>query len=170
MTVQWIFVSALAVYAAATLRMTHHMKDVGGTETMPDLKFGFTPELLRELREHTWGEKGCEAYVKAASVDLFPYMESYTVILWSLATVACRDCSNPRKNLARLMAMIPICFDVVETFILRQTCLRDISDEWVQVGSVANQLKWLSFGSFLSIFLPLWFWTRRGSNNNIKAE
>jgi len=110
--------------------MTHYMKDVGGTETMPDLKFGFTAESLRELRREAWGEKGCQVYVNAAALDLFPYMESYIVIFWCLATIVCRNSSTQRKNLAKLMATVPFSFDVVETLILRQTCLSSVSDEW----------------------------------------
>mmetsp|Transcript_25504 Transcript_25504/g.48309 ORF Transcript_25504/g.48309 Transcript_25504/m.48309 type:complete len:172 (+) Transcript_25504:38-553(+) len=169
-TLKWTFVTALAVYIAATLRMTHHMKDFGGTETVPDLKFGFTADSLRELREHTWGEKGCEAYVKAASVDLLAYMEAYTAALWCLATIVSRNTSTQRKTLARLSATIPMCFDVIETLILRQTCLSDVSDKWVLVGSMANQMKWLTIGSFLAVFLPLWYCTRWRSDNNVKAE
>lgn len=165
-----IFVSAVVVYVGATLRMTYLMKDAGGSGTVPDLKFGFTADSLRELREHTWGEAGCQAYVKASSVDLFPYMEAYTVVLWCLAIVACRDRSTLTKTLAGLLASCPVCFDVTETWILRQTCLTEVSHDWVHVASVANQLKWLSLLGFLIIYLPLWYLARRGRDGGVKAD
>ena len=97
------------------------------------------------------------AAIKAATLDLFPYMEAYTAALWCLATVSTRNRSTRTKNLARILATLPICFDVVETLILRQTCLSEVSDRVVVVASIANQFKWVFFVGFLAIYLPLWF-------------
>mmetsp|Transcript_35749 Transcript_35749/g.86340 ORF Transcript_35749/g.86340 Transcript_35749/m.86340 type:complete len:172 (+) Transcript_35749:174-689(+) len=151
-----IFLVALVAYIAATIRMTQITAPYGGLEMMPDLRFGFTADSLRERRENSWGEQGCQAYVKAATLDLFPYMEAYTVALWCLATVSTRNNSTRTKNLARILATLPVCFDVVETLILRQTCLSDISDEVVAIASIANQFKWVFFVGFFAIYLPLW--------------
>ena len=151
------FLAAFVVYIAAMMRVKQIVEPYGGIEMMPDVQFGFTADSLRELREHSWGEQGCQAYVKAATLDLFPYMEAYTAALWCLATVSTRNRSTRTKNLARILATLPICFDVVETLILRQTCLSEVSDRVVVVASIANQFKWVFFVGFLVIYLPMWF-------------
>ena len=152
-----IFLVSVVVYVASMIRMKQIVEPYGGIGVMPDVQFGFTAESLRELRENILGDEGCQAYAKAATLDLFPYMEAYTVVLWCLATVSTtRKRSTTTKNLARILATLPICFDVVETVILRQSCLGDVSDEAVAVASIANQFKWVTFVGFLAIFLPLW--------------
>ena len=151
------FLVAVVVYVASMIRVKQIVEPYGGIGMMPDVQFGFTADSLRELRENSWGDEGCKAYVKVATLDLFPYMEAYTAVLWCLAIVSTRKRSTMTKNLARILATLPMCFDVVETLILRQTCLGEVSEETVAVASIANQFKWVTFVGFFVIYLPLWF-------------
>ena len=168
-TVKWAFILSFIVWVISTLYMVHLMKDAGGTKTMPDMKIGFTAEYLQDLRENVWGEEGCRAYVKANSIDLFPYMEAYTVMMWCFAIIFSEKESVSKKYFARVLATLPMCCDLVETLILRQTCLqREVSDHVVGMANFANQLKWISFILFFAILLPPWLGFRRGTN--IKSD
>jgi hypothetical protein len=120
-----------------------------GAGGVPDLMFGFSPQELRELYG-AWGEEGCAAYIKAATVDLFPYMESYTLVMGSLLVKGARR-MGWNDQIAALVVISIMMFDVVETLILRQGCVLPIapdylSDTTIRLASACNQLKWILFG------------------------
>jgi hypothetical protein len=146
-----MLVSAI-VYVLSSLMMMTNVSEIGppenGAADIPDLLFGFSPQELRGLYD-IWGEEGCAAYVKAANVDLFPFMESYTLAMGSLLVMGARR-MGWNDHIAALAAIIMM-FDVGETVIVRQGCVQGapdyLSDTAIQVASACNQLKWTLFGA-----------------------
>jgi hypothetical protein len=117
-----------------------------GAAGIPDLLFGFSTQELRELY-NIWGEEGCAAYIKANTIDLFPYMEAYTMILGSLLVMGARRMGW--NDQIGALAAITMMLDVGETVTLRQGCVQGppdyLSDSAVFFASVCNQIKWTLF-------------------------
>ena len=134
-------IGPIVLYALTVRRMSQLVD----TAEMPDLKFGFTPKEIHELMQEQWGKEGCEAYAAATMLDLFPYMESYTVTLGFLLILgAKRQNWDDRVALASAATMA---MDVGETVILRTACQVEepLADGWIQAASIFNQLKWVLF-------------------------
>jgi hypothetical protein len=126
-----------------------------GAGGIPDLRFGFSPKELREIYA-IWGEERCAAYVKSANVDLFPYMEAYTMIIGSLLVRGARR-MGWNDQIAALAAIIMIS-DVAETLVLREGCVHQghpdyLSDTTILFASACNQLKWILFGACFTVAL-----------------
>jgi hypothetical protein len=158
-----VVVISVVVYALS-LKMMITVSEIcleNGAAGIPDLLFGFSPQELRELYD-IWGEEGCAAYVKAAKVDLFPYMESYTLAMGSLLVMGARR-MGWNDQIAALAAIIMM-LDVGETVVLRQGCVESLqgaapdylSDTTILFASVCNQLKWILFGA-ASVTIALLF-------------
>lgn len=120
----------------------------------PDLRFGYTPDDI-----YTWmdiiGPKGRDLYQRMVRWDLFPYMESYALLL---ATILWKQChSSTKKNLS-LLAYLPFLAmfcDVIETAINGYALVSfpsRIDDKLMYLSSIGNQLKWIAFlAAILSI-------------------
>lgn len=121
----------------------HRMDQLVDTSEIPDLQFGFTPKEVHELMQKKWGEGGCQNYVDAAALDLFPYMESYAAILGAFLIMGARR-QNWDERVA-LLGIVTMIMDVGETVILRTACQVEVplSDVWIVIASVFNQLKWV---------------------------
>lgn len=140
------FIIPIVVYALSIQKMGQLVD----TNEIPDLQFGFTPHGMRQLMQEQWGPEGCQAYADASMMDLFPYMESYSVILGALLILgAARQKWDER--LAWIGAITWL-MDVGETVICRAACLRVVegasllADGWIQAASIFNQLKWVLCG------------------------
>ena len=174
-TLQVIFATAFMVWAWATWRMVYLMRNVkGGTRSMPDVWFGFTPAKLRQTcGDNVWGAPGRAAYLQAAAVDLFPYMQAYTVALWCCATILTRRQRLLSWRVAGyVLATVPVVFDVLETTNLRAIVQQDcqVSDEWIQFTSMVNQIKWSIILVFVIILVPQYYLTRRNGRHLDKEE
>ena len=164
-TLYLIFATAFITLLASGVGMVFIMKDVpGGTRTMPDAHFGFTPDALRHVCAVTWGAAGRQAYVQAANVDLFPFMQAYTVIFWCAATVLTRQGQGFWKGVGYTLGTLPLVFDTLETRNLRDIVQRDcqVSNDWMEFTSLMNQIKWSCVLLFWVILVPpFWLASRR---------
>jgi hypothetical protein len=136
----------LVVYALSIQRMSQLVD----TSEIPDLRFGFSPNELHMLMHDQWGPEGCQAYAAAAMMDLFPYMESYSVILGALLVMgAARQKWDER---VAWIGALTLLMDVGETLICRTASIRvvdeapPLTDGWIHAASIFNQLKWVMFG------------------------
>lgn len=77
------FLVLILTYGISLYFMQRAM-DPWSSAPIPDLSFGFTPSEIRNLMRNEWGEDGCRAYSFASLLDLFPYMESYGLVLGGL--------------------------------------------------------------------------------------
>ncbi|GFH52413.1 hypothetical protein CTEN210_08889 [Chaetoceros tenuissimus] len=120
----------------------------------PDLRFGYTPDDI-----YTWmdmiGPKGRDLYQRMVHWDLFPYMESYTLLL---ATILWRQCQSSTKKNLSLLAYLPFLVmfcDVIETAINGYALVSfpsRVDDKLMYLSSMGNQLKWITFlAAILSI-------------------
>ena len=121
---------------------------------IPDIMFGFTHEQIQLLMWHQWSSVDRQAYVWNACIDLFVYMESYTlglsVILYYLASR--RRGWNPET--VCLVSLPILLFDLVETTLMLQAArTRTVSVRHVAIASYANQLKWSSAGLVIILIL-----------------
>jgi hypothetical protein len=122
----------------------------------PDIRFGYTPDEL-----NAWygaiGQEGCKSYKQLAMVDIFPYMESYTLFFGGLLVKVARR-ANVSEQIA-LLAPLVMMLDVVETVIPAYGCFlypeERLSNQMIHVASFANQLKWVIFNSGLVLLVVL---------------
>jgi len=113
----------------------------------PDLRFGYTPDDI-----YTWmdmiGPKGRDLYQRMVRWDLFPYMESYTLLL---ATILWKQCQTSTKKNLYLLAYVPclaMFCDVIETAINGYALVSfpsQVDDKLMYLSSMGNQLKWITF-------------------------
>lgn len=122
--------------------------------TVPDLGFGFSPSSLKALHEEWNVTNGCQHYIEASSVDLFPYMECYALLLAAMLMNATRRQGwDERFSLLPLVTML---LDIGETVILQESCRRTqasgmLSDRVIQVGAWFNRAKWVSVGMIVPV-------------------
>ena len=135
---KWML-APVVVYGVASFLMSRFM----GDRIMPDLMFGFSPSQIHALHEEWYASDGCSAYIKASMVDLFPYMESYSLVVGTLLVMVCRRHSFDERW-ANLIWVV-MGFDVGETVILQQACRDVVSDDWLRFASICNQAKWTAF-------------------------
>jgi len=149
-TDSWATVTALATFSSAFLffiapRLQQSMnEELAGPP--PDLRFGYTVSELNEWYDGI-GKEGCEAYKKIAMIDLFPYMECYTLLLGGILVKASRKAgANP--EIALLMPVVMLC-DVVETIIPLYGCFlypeERLPTLLIHLSSAASRLKWTLF-------------------------
>lgn len=112
----------------------------------PDIRFfGYTVSELNSYYE-TLGEEGCQAYVKVADWDFFPYMFGYSILVGVFLLRASRQHAHP-EAVALLSPMIYTC-DLVETYVQKQGCLLfpiRLSEDVIQAGNYAVRTKWVLF-------------------------
>ena len=115
----------------------------------PDLRFGYTPEDIYAWMDMI-GPEGRDLYQKMVRWDLFPYMESYTVLL---ATILSRQCQSSNmkdlSTIAYLPFLVMFC-DVIETAINGYALVSfpsRVDDKLMYLSSVGNQLKWSTFSA-----------------------
>lgn len=142
----WFGVIA-TVWVLAQHRMVEIMKN--DALTIPDLQFGFSPSSLKALHEEWNVTNGCQNYIQAASVDLFPYMECYTLLLAAMLLQATRRQGWDERF--SLLPLVTLFLDIGETVILQESCRRTqdsetLSDMVIQAGALFNQAKWVSVG------------------------
>ena len=122
----------------------------------PDIRFGYSASELNVWYDAI-GIEGCKSYRQLAMLDIFPYMESYTLVLGALLVNVARRASVSEQ--IALLAPLTMMFDVIETLIPAYGCFlypdERLSTELIQVSSLANQLKWVIFGFSLILSVVL---------------
>jgi hypothetical protein len=120
--------------------------DHGEAGPPPDIRFGYTPDELNSWFDAI-GQEGCKSYKQLAMVDIFPYMESYTLFFGGLLVKVARRANVSEK--VALLAPLVMMLDVVETVIPAYGCFlypeERLSAKLIHVASFANQLKWIVF-------------------------
>jgi hypothetical protein len=130
--------------------------EIRANDTTPDLMFGYSAKRLNNLYE-VWGSDGREAYIKAANTHLFPYMETYAIILGSFLVVTAKRLGW-KEDIA-FLAVIAMLFDVCETLVQRygsQVYPEKLSENIIALGSLCCQAKWILVGT-CSILVTLSF-------------
>jgi len=125
----------------------------------PDLRFGFTSDELYDWFDAI-GDEGLAAYRNMYRFDLFPYMQLYAVSFGTLLYRLTKQ-SGSAVVPPRLALIFPVAawFDFFETLIPAraselyaavddrgQRRRQRVSENLVQVASLANQCKWVCFG------------------------
>jgi hypothetical protein len=121
--------------------------EIRANETTPDLMFGYSAKRLNNLYE-VWGRDGREAYIKAANTNLFPYMETYAIILGAFLVVTAKRLGW-KEDIA-FLAVIAMLFDVCETLVQRygsQVYPEKLSENTIALGSLCSQAKWILVGT-----------------------
>jgi hypothetical protein len=150
--------------------LTARCAQLAGT-SVPDLHFfGFAVDELRDMYR-AWGEEGCNAYYEAASIDLFPLMESYTLCLGSLLVLGARR-QGIKDRISMIALAVMIC-DVGETFILRSGCRNPpeyLSSSMIKLSSLCNILKWILLSASLGILSLLFLLKGKNSPKILPAR
>jgi hypothetical protein len=152
------FLALLATYLTALFCMVRLTDPyVTPTAPIPDLLFGFTPAQLQTIFRTEWGPAGCRAYGLAGWIEMCPYLPAYGLFTGGgLVRAAQRQGWSDRIALLGALIMLA---DVVETVLLQMaaqimppppTPTSDattsglvLSDGWINVASLCNQLKWI---------------------------
>ena len=144
-----VVVASAGIYFYSLHKALQGTKDfeerTGVKMDLPDIQFGFTPNQLREWYT-LWGEEGRQTYIETANIDLFPYMESYTICMGALLVMAARR-QGWKENLAHLITATLI-MDVGETTIVQHGAKFDpdyLSNTTIKIASFCNKLKWILF-------------------------
>ena len=155
-------VAAVVIYVLTSRKI---MQDVQvcsslAEDTVPDMMmYGYSENKLNSLYE-AWGNTGRDAYVRMANTDLFPVVESYTVVLGACLVVAGRRFRWKDDKVAYL-ALVTMALDVFETLVHRRGSLmypEKLSGLTIALGSLATQAKWLFFtGSMMLVALSFVF-------------
>lgn len=128
----------------AMSQMSEHvaaMKKYGGT---PDALFAYKPSQLQHWLESV-GVDGCSAYQKMAAWDLFPFMESYTLLLGGLLVQQAKI-SGVNEKIALIFPFVMIC-DVIETILPAKGCRNGkLTAVELSIASEANKFKWVCLG------------------------
>jgi hypothetical protein len=86
------------------------------------------------------------------STDLFPYMESYTLVLGSILVVASGRLGWDDK--VAYLALITMALDVCETLVQRRGVLAYPEQLWwwtIAMGKLCNMAKWACFTSSICV-------------------
>jgi hypothetical protein len=114
-----------------------------------DLQFAYSPQELATWIENA-GPEGCARYQQMASWDLFPYMESYALLLGALLLQQTRA-AGLSDTIAMIFPLVMI-MDIAETAIPAFGC-RIYPDKldsiFLNISSAANRYKWVAFGTGL---------------------
>jgi hypothetical protein len=132
---------------------------------LPDARAitGYTPSQLRSFYTKI-GVKGCEAYVQVADFDCYLYMPIYMVCLGTLmvraSDVLVVGTTSSSSEIWALLPVLAVTFDLVETYLQRQGCLRDLEDYEIRGASLAMQSKWVLLAvSIAFIIVAILKWT-----------
>lgn len=131
------------------------MEQFGGAV---DLQFAYSPQDLATWIEQL-GPEGCARYQQMASWDLFPYMESYALLLGALLLQQTRA-ARLTDTIAMIFPLVMI-LDIVETAIPAYGCRIypvKLSSTFLDISSAANRYKWVSFGTGLLLLSILFMY------------
>lgn len=120
--------------------LTKSMEPYGG---IIDARFAFSPEEMMEWVDQL-GEQGRLAYQKVASFDLFPFMESYALLLGALLLQQTRAAGF--QDTVAMIFPLAMVFDVLETAIAAWACRthpRILNQHFLTMASAANKYKWV---------------------------
>jgi hypothetical protein len=162
-----LLVCCLSVWQQNAL--TARCAQLAGT-SVPDLHFGFSVDEMRDMYR-AWGAEGCNAYYEAASMDLFPLMESYTLCLGSLLVLVARR--QGLKDRISMIALAVMLCDVGETFILRRGCRNPppyLPSSTIKLSSLCNILKWILLSVSLGILSLLFLLKGKNSPKILPAR
>jgi len=121
----------------------------------PDQRFGYG-SLVDIFQE--WSEAQRQAYIRSSSIDLFPFMQCYTLWLGALLV-------RVKPNYFWL-PLVVLAFDFVETYIPCWACQeypRPIGSFWNVLSSLSNQGKWLFLSATIASLLHGWYQKRNAS-------
>ncbi|KAL7525824.1 hypothetical protein ACHAXR_001178 [Thalassiosira sp. AJA248-18] len=128
---------------------------VGACSPPPDLWFGYDSNDIYDWLKHI-GPHGRKQYLSIIAWDLLPYMEAYAIFLGSLLLNECKK-ANCNCDLALIFPLV-MAFDVVETLTNGYAVMQypnRIDPIIVEISSVANMSKWVSFGVGLSLLVAI---------------
>jgi len=132
------------LHLIAMNQMSEHvaiMKNYGGS---PDAMFAYKPSDLQHWIDNV-GIEGCAAYQKMAAWDLFPFMESYTLLLGGLLLQQAR-LSGVNESIALIFPFVMIC-DVIETVLPAKGCQNGkLTALELSIAAQANKFKWVCLG------------------------
>ena len=123
-----------------------------------DLQFAYSPQDLATWIEQL-GPEGCACYQRMASWDLFPYMESYALLLGALLLQQTRA-AGLTDTIAMIFPLVMI-LDIVETAIPAFGCRIypvKLDSTFLDISSAANRYKWVSFGTGLLLLSILFMY------------
>lgn len=126
----------------------HQMKEYSATMQqfgagIPDVMFAYKPVQLKQWIEQI-GNEGCTVYQKMAAWDLFPFMESYTLLLGGLLMQQAK-LANVTGKIALIFPFVMIC-DVLETVLPAKGCKDGhLSNIELAISAEANKFKWVGF-------------------------
>jgi hypothetical protein len=103
---------------------------------------GYTPSQLRAFYTQI-GNKGCAAYVQVEDFDCYLYMPVYMVFMGVLMVRATDVLGTSSCEIWPLLPVLAVTLDMVETYLQRQGCLRDLEDYEIRGASMAMQFKWV---------------------------
>lgn len=139
-----------------------HICVLRANETIPDSRFGYSAQELNHLY-HAWGSDGRQAYIRTANTDLFPFMQSYALVMGSLLVIAAQRMKW--KDEIAWLAVLTMLLDACETLVQRRGSKlypEHLSALTIAGGSICCQLKWLFSGaSILLLAFAFLFGTRR---------
>jgi hypothetical protein len=131
------------------------MKQYGGAL---DLQFAYSPQDLATWIEEL-GPEGCARYQQMASWDLFPYMESYALLLGALLLQQTRA-AGLTDTIAMIFPLVMV-LDIMETAIPAFGCRiypAKLDSTFLNISSAANRYKWVSFGTGLLLLSILFMY------------
>ena len=115
----------------------------------PDLRFGYAPDDI-----YTWmdmiGPEGRDLYQRMVRWDLFPYMESYTLLLATILWKQCQTCTKGKLSALVYLPFLVMFCDIIETAINGYALVSfpsRVDDKLMYLSSMGNQLKWITFAS-----------------------
>jgi hypothetical protein len=131
--------------------MKGHIKAMEQYGGALDLQFAYSPQDLTTWIEQL-GPEGCARYQQMASWDLFPYMESYALLLGALLLQQTRA-AGLTDTIAMIFPLVMV-LDIVETAIPAFGCRiypAKLDPSFLNISSAANRFKWVSFGTGLLV-------------------
>jgi len=137
-----VLVFLMAWLTMCTITFTAY--DTFNTASVPDIYFGYSSKELYAMYE-AWGEEGRKVYIRLAMGDLFLFIPAYT-ILFGAILINVLGKPGFTENLAWITIFSALC-DYAETSVQAFGCIifpEHLSDVSYAVGSIANQLKWVS--------------------------
>ncbi|KAL7494394.1 hypothetical protein ACHAWT_007020 [Skeletonema menzelii] len=134
-----------ALSVGVMIRRSGYLQSTFGGGNPPDLWIGIPEEKLYNYLD-VIGDGGRETYRKINSWDFFPYMPAYMIFYGALLLIQCR--SAQASDISWLFLIAMVC-DIIETGTFNYAANQfpeHISSTIVRLASIANELKWVSFG------------------------
>jgi hypothetical protein len=135
---------------------------------IPDVMFAYKPTQLKQWINQI-GDEGCLAYQKMAAWDLFPFMESYTLLLGGLLMQQAKLAKVTGK-IALIFPFVMIC-DVIETVLPAKGCKDGyLSRVELSISAEANKFKWVGFMMGMIFLTALFIYNTFFPNKNVPAD